>query len=179
MKKIKWAVVYSTLLEESKEDIVVENEGRVHIGALLFEADDDQVVKKVIKEVTLPDDTNDMDFLDKIVEVYLSNTSKHPSDAEKTIRHWFSMNGVGAKAVPFDQKDYSKTITIGTRSFRYNKRNSTMEYFDPKKNKVIASIGLSKENANEGLEYWAEQYNDELEYEYQETIKEFSKNKLK
>ena len=173
MKTIKWAKIYSTLLEETKEDIVVETEGRVHIGALLFEADEDQKVKQVIEQVDLPDETSNNDFLDKIVEVYLRNSKKNYSDTEGTIRHWFKMNGVGSKAQKFESKDYSETIVVGERSFRYNKKTAVLEYFHPKSNKVISSIGLSRDSAEEGLEHWADKYNEELEYEYQEAIKEF------
>lgn len=171
MKKIQWVTVYSPLLEETKEDIVVITHGHTHMGALLFRHDEHDEIKEVIKEVTLEEDVSNEDFLDAIVEMYLNNTKKKYDSTEGTIRHWFLMNGVGSK--PLGKEHYSKLVKVGTRTFRYNKKHAMLEWYQESNDEVIASIGLSRENANESLEYWAERYSEELDEEHEANMAEF------
>jgi hypothetical protein len=92
MIRIQWAKVHSSILERTKEDLVVVYFNGTLVGPLFFEIDPDEEVVEVLKEEKIKELISLKDLEDRIVSFYNKhNTKTHESD-ESTIRHWFKIN---------------------------------------------------------------------------------------
>ena len=161
MKKILWAEIYSKILDESKFDIVVMVEKRIHVGPLFFELDGDEVIKETFNFIEMSDETTSKQFIDTIVNFYLFNKDNPSKDAEETLRHWFKMNGVD---VDTSKTKYLKRVKIGHRIFRYNLEKNVLEYIS-ERGHIIRSVSLSHEDAHTNLRYYCNKFNDEIQEE--------------
>ena len=95
--RIKIANVYSTILEESKIEPVVEKNGKLFIGQLFFEPTD-EVVQEVLDEVEIPDTASDIEIakalfpLNKKYNLLASDEGTFSCNA-----HWSWVNGLAEK----------------------------------------------------------------------------------
>ena len=92
MVKVRIQEVYSSLLEESKEELVIVKDRKTYIGALFFRKDSDDKLKKIIDEVVVDGST-----LDVLLSAY-NLKKKHNMIAKddktfKTMVHWQYING--------------------------------------------------------------------------------------
>jgi len=173
MKTIKIQEIKDSILEESKFDLVVETNGRIHTGALLFKMEKWNSLGEIKCQIELPEDVSEEDFIEAIINFYTENYDGTIYDSTAgTIRHWFSMNGVAAPAYKFNPEDYSRVFKVENRRFRYNRKSAMLEQID-EDNDVITAIGLSRESASEGLRYWCEMWNTELDEFIANELKEF------
>lgn len=89
--KIQIAKVYNEILEETSNELIIENNDKVHIGALFFEIDDDEKVLEVIEEIETTGTAKDF-----IITAYnlMKKYDLLKDGTLKTMAHWQYINGV-------------------------------------------------------------------------------------
>lgn len=108
---IRIADVYCEILEESKKELVIVKNHKTYVGALFFEKDPWEKVKKVYDRVDI-----DGSAVDIMVEAYgmLKAHGMLKRDTLQTMVHWQSVNGLTDEMIVegYECKDDEELLSI-------------------------------------------------------------------
>lgn len=90
---IRIANVYDTILEETKKEIVIVKDRKTYIGALFFQKDEHQIVRKVFERIDF--EGGAQDAMVKAYHMMKAHGLTAKDDKTlKTMMHWQHVNGL-------------------------------------------------------------------------------------
>lgn len=97
MTTVKIAKVFNNILKETKVTGIFTRNGKEFYGPLFWEKQEDDEVKEILEEVTIPDGESEKAEVSCVIDKYIELAEKHGikayKDTEKTMKHWQYMNG--------------------------------------------------------------------------------------